>query len=259
MQPTPILDVHLLGGFRLSWDYQPVAGLAQPRLQHLVAYLLLHRQTTLSRRQVAFVFWPETDDEQALSNLRTLLHRLRVALPESKRFLTFDRHCMTWRDDPAVHLDVAGFEAALAAAHAAHPDVAISALQAAVDSYPGDLLPDCYDEWIIPHREHLRQAFEHALVCLIDRQENRHQYQGAIRNTRRLLAIDPLHESAHRTLIRLHLATGDHVRALRAYHRCATILRRELGIDPAPATQTLYLRLLQASDDLSPPPRPFTG
>lgn len=253
MQRTPILDAHLLGGFRLTWNHQPVTGFAQARLQHLLAYLLLHHQTTLSRRQVAFLFWPETNDEQALSNLRTLLHRLRTALPESERFLTFDRHCITWRNDPTLHLDVAEFEAALAsAAQAAGSDMAIPALQAAVDSYPGDLLPDCYDEWIIPHRERLHQAFEQALVCLIDLQEIQHQYQGAVGNTRRLLAIDPLHEGAHRTLIRVHLAAGDHVSALRAYHRCAAILRQELGIDPAPATQALYLRLLHAGDEFVP-------
>lgn len=250
MDSTGILEVYLLGDFRLTWDDQPVASFAQARLQILLAFLLLHRHTPIARRQLAFALWPDTDDEQALSNLRTLLHRLREVLPEGQRFLEMNRHSITWRSDAALQLDVARFEDALAqAVHAPQPAAAITALQAAVDAYSGDLLPDCYDEWIIPQRERLRQDFGQALEQLISLQEGQRQTEGAIRNTRRLLRFDPLHEAGHRQLMRLHLADGDRARALRAYHRCATTLRRELGVDPGPATQVLYQRLLHADDE----------
>jgi DNA-binding SARP family transcriptional activator len=252
---TGLLDVHLLGSFLLSWDGQPVTGLAPARLQHLVAYLLLHRHVPVARRQIAFALWPDSREEQALSNLRTALYRVQHVLPDCAHCLVVERHTVAWVNGAGMQLDIAAFEQALdRASRACEPVARASALQAAVEAYTDDLLPDCYDEWIIPHRERLHQAFEQALVCLIDLQEIQHQYQGAVRNARRLLAIDPLHEGAHRTLIRLHLAAGDHVSALRAYHRCAAILRQELGIDPAPATQALHLRLLHAGDEFVPPP-----
>ena len=173
METNRTLDVHLLGSFRLTWGDQPVASFAQARLQYLLAYLLLHPRIPISRRQLAFTFWPDTPDEQSLSNLRTLLHRLRDALPDSQRFLEIDRHAITWRGDAGCVSDVAEFEAALTrAAHDAQPAATIAALQAAVDAYGGDLLPDCYDEWIIPQRERLRQAFHQALERLIALQED---------------------------------------------------------------------------------------
>jgi hypothetical protein len=41
MIENPSLTIHLLGGFRLSVEQAPVTGLERPRLQELLAYLLL--------------------------------------------------------------------------------------------------------------------------------------------------------------------------------------------------------------------------
>jgi DNA-binding SARP family transcriptional activator len=75
------LHLDLLGTFRLCRGDQPVAGFEHARLQHLLAYLALHRFAPISRQQLAFLFWPDSTDQQALKNLRTSLTRLRHALP----------------------------------------------------------------------------------------------------------------------------------------------------------------------------------
>jgi DNA-binding SARP family transcriptional activator len=45
------------------------------------------------------------------------------------------------------------------------------ALERAVALYKGDLLPSCYDDWILPHREALRQAYLGALERLVHLRE----------------------------------------------------------------------------------------
>jgi hypothetical protein len=80
------LHLQLLGPFRLHQGDQPVAGFDQARLQHLLAYLVSHRAAPVSRQQLAFSFWPDTTDQQALKNLRALLTRLRHALPIADHF-----------------------------------------------------------------------------------------------------------------------------------------------------------------------------
>ena len=53
--------------------------------------------------------------------------------------------------------------------------------------------------------------------------------------------------------MRLHQLRGDRAAALQVYHQCLTVLREEMGIDPSPATQTLYQQLLRIdSAPLSP-------
>jgi predicted ATPase len=111
------------------------------------------------------------------------------------------------------------------------------------DFYRGDLLPGCYDDWILAHRERLRQAYSQALEKLIIRLENERDYPAAIRSTQRLLRHDPLYEATYRRLMRLHALNGDRAGVQQVYQDCLATLRRELDVVPSPATQQVYERL----------------
>src|SRR5262249_29628382 len=150
------------GGFGLTADNAPLTTLDSPRLQALLAYLLLQRNTPHARTHLAFQLWPDTTDTQAHANLRTLLHRLRQALPDADQFLHVDAQRVQWRSDAPARLDVAEFERALAQAaaeQAGDQDTARAALRDAVEHYHGELLPALYDDWVLLERERLRQAF----------------------------------------------------------------------------------------------------
>lgn len=54
MDTSRTLNVQLLGNFRVTRGNDQVVDLAQPRLQFLLAYLLLHRDAAISRQQLAF-------------------------------------------------------------------------------------------------------------------------------------------------------------------------------------------------------------
>lgn len=253
---TVRLHIHLLGPFRVQQDGHPVVGFDQARLQHLLAYLILHRDAPVSRRQLAFIFWPDTSDQQALKNLRTLLTRLRQALPDADDFITVMPQILQWHPDAHFLLDVAEFEAALARSAAAQESGdlagAARAWSAAVAAYTGDLLPDCYDDWVLPLRERLHGAYGDALDRLILTLEEQRDYSGALPYAQRLLHHDPLHEAAYRHLMRLHLAEGNRADAVRVYHVCEAMLKREFGTAPDRATRDLYMRLLRAEDRLAP-------
>ena len=257
-ESSKTLHIHLLGDFRLVYGDEAVTKVNTPRLQSLLAYLVLHRDAPQSRRHMAFLLWLDSTEAQALTNLRNLLHLLRRALPDADRFLQVDAQTLQWRPDGPFALDVAGFESALAQAgwaEQAGDNAALrTALEEAVDLYQGDLLPSCYDDWIRPERERLQQAFIEALEQLIHLLEEQRDYRTAIGHTQRLLRHDPLHEVAYRHLMRLHALTGDRASALRAYHTCATVLQRELGMEPSPATREAYERLVQADGLPAPAP-----
>ncbi len=63
------------------------------------------------------------------------------------------------------------------------------------------------------------------------------------------MALDPLGESHYQLLIRLHAANHDRSSALRAYHQCMRVLRREMGVEPGPATVELFERILKAEPE----------
>src|SRR5512139_1734953 len=116
---TARLHLQLFGLFRLLQDNQPLAGLEQARLQHLLAYLVLYRAAPISRQQLAFLFWPDSTDQQALKNLRTLLTRLRHALADGDHLIEVTAQTIQWRPGAPFMLGVAEFETAVARTKAA--------------------------------------------------------------------------------------------------------------------------------------------
>src|SRR5947209_4384367 len=248
----PTLHIHLLGDFLLVSGDTTVTTVNLARLQSLLAYLVLHRTAPQARSHLAFLLWPDSDEAQAYSNLRKLLHQLRQALPYADHFLHADRHNLQWLPehlDASWTLDVLDFEQALARAEQveqAQDTTALrKALEQVVELYRGDLLPSSYDEWILPERDRLRQLFLQAAERLIALLEEERDYDAAIRAAQRLLRYDPLHEATYRDLMRFYALRGDRAAALRVYHTCVTILERELAAEPSEATRQAYEALLQ--------------
>lgn len=229
------LEIRLLGDFRVTYGETPVTEIKTARLQSLLAYLALHQDAPQMRRHLAFVLWPDSNEAQARTNLRNLVHLLRSALPHADEFLQIDAQTVQWKPRAACTLDVAEFQNALACGELAR----------AVEFYRGDLLPSCYDDWILPERDCLREGYLRALDELRAQGEARRDDAAALAYAQRLMSADSLREETYRHVIRLHLQNGDRAAALRTYHQCATTLARELGIEPAPATRALYEQIVQ--------------
>ena len=257
---TPTLHLHLLGDFLLVVGETPVTSLNTPRLQTLLAYLVLHRVAPQSRSHLAALLWPDSTDAQAHSNLRTLVTRFRQTLPNADAFLRTEKQTLHWKPDVPWRADVLEFERALAQAEQAQdPTARRVALEDAVACYRGDLLPSCYDESILPERDRLRQLFVDALERLIGVLEDEHAFPVAIRAAQRLQRHDPLHEATYRHLMRLYAVCGDRAAALRTYHTCASLFERELATEPSRVTREAYARLLNAREPIKPleaPPIP---
>jgi len=123
-----MLRIQLFGSFQITDDEKPLTRLQSERLQALLAYLVLRRDQPLSRQQLAVTFWPDTTDAQARTNLRTLMARLREALPEAERCLTVDAQSLQWRSDAPCAIDVIEFEQAFAAIAWLRPSPCIAAI-----------------------------------------------------------------------------------------------------------------------------------
>ncbi len=258
----PLLHIQLLGPFRAAYGDDLLETLTSPRLQSLLAYLLLHRGTPQSRQHLAFMFWPDSIESQARTNLRKALYDLRQALPNADAYLHADTQTVYWSADAPLALDLAELERALQDAAAADErgdqEAAYDALERAVEAHTGELLPSCYDDWIRPERERLHARCLDALERLAQLLEESRDIRAAVEHTQRLLRYDPLHEPAYRRLMRLHALQGDRAGALHVYHTCVTVLERELGVEPGEATQRAYQRLLEA-EAVASPASPMVG
>ena len=244
------MRIRLFGNLRVSDAGQLVTSVNTNRLQSLIAYLILHGDAPQPREQLAFVLWPASTESQARTNLRQLLHHLKRALPAECNSLVTDHYAVRWRHDAACEIDVIEFQTAIAEAASARAENdharEIQALTAATKLYEDDLLPGLYDDWLTPFREEYRGRMAEALRGLATVYEERGEFAAALPFAERLVALDPLGESHHQLLMRLHAANHDRASALRAYHQCMRVLRREMGVEPGAATVELFERILKA-------------
>jgi DNA-binding SARP family transcriptional activator/Cdc6-like AAA superfamily ATPase len=241
---SSILQVKLLGEFSITYGDCPVASISSARSQALLAYLILYRQLPQSRQRIAFHLWESSTDTQARSNLRKELTYLRRALPNPEQFLLVEPKTLQWSPTAPCSLDILEFEDAVKAAKVAEPDAIQALLKQAIALYRGDLLSSCEDEWIVSERERLQQLYISVLEQLIDHLQHQQDYRTALSYAQQLLRIDFCNEATYCTLMRLYSRSGDRANALQTYHRCMTMLREELGVDPSANTRKLYEQLL---------------
>ena len=235
------LQINLLGGFQIFYDEKPVELAHSTRLQTLIAYIILHRSAPVVRERLAFLFWPDTSESQARTNLRNLIHQLRQALPFISTYITFDNNILEWRGDTAFQLDIDAFRRCLFVAPGQAP--AKEKLEEAVQLYKGDLFPACYDDWILPIREELHQAFIGTLDRLAFLQEEAREYPQALHTARRLVQADPLQPAANQHLMRLYTLVGDRPAALKAYRIYSHRLWQEVEAKPDAQIEDLYQRI----------------
>ncbi|WP_345537707.1 AfsR/SARP family transcriptional regulator [Phytohabitans rumicis] len=203
----------LLGGFALRVD-----GVLVPlrmNAQRLVAFLGIEGRSF--RSAVAAALWPDVDAERALARLRTAMWRLRRTVPRLLR--------------------AEGEGIALAAQ--LRVDIHDVERAAAGTPYVGDLLPGWYDDWVLYERERLRQTSLRARETQAARHLAAGRWAEALSIALDVVRLEPLRESAHRTVMEVHLAEDNIGEALRQYVLLSRLLDVELGVRPSEPTRTL--------------------
>ena len=233
------LTLGLLHGFRLERNglaFQLPLG-----VQRLVAFLAVHNRP-LNRLFVAGSLWINSNEEHANANLRTALWRLRhLGFP----LVEATRSHLALAPDVLVDLHESAARARQVLRHerASTPEDVDAML------FGGDLLPDWYDDWLLIERECFRQLRLHALEMLCEDLAAAGAYAAAVEAGLACVAAEPLRESSHRVLIKVHLAEGNRGEAMRQYGLFRTLLFDELGLEPTTALQRV-VESLPIGDEL---------
>jgi TolB-like protein/Tfp pilus assembly protein PilF len=238
--------VNILGRFELRTPDGREVALGARKSIALLALLAAAPGQRMSRGRVAGLLWEDMPDGQARGNLRQLLAATRRAAP----FLEAEAGSIGF-SAVMVETDFTDFEAAIA-------EDTPPALEHAAGLYRADLLDGFslrdrdFDDWLSGERERLR---EHAVQLFLRLMQRAAAIgvEPAIRWALRILAVDPVHEPAHRGLMELYAAQGRHAAALRQYEQLRETLSRELDTRPEPETDALVRRI---RDDRRSPARP---
>lgn len=234
-----MIRIHLLGNLKISYEDVPVTLVTGGKVLSLLAFLLLNRESPQSRKYISFLFWPDSSEQQALTNLRKLFHQLRQYIPNADCYLVADSLSIKWNHKAPYVLDIEEFELSA-------KGTSIQDLKKAVDIYAGLLLPGCYEGWVEPERERLSRLYQSVLEHLVAKLETRRLYPEAIKYANRLVGLDNLKEEYFQLLMRLHGLNGDLTGITKIYQDCERTLSDELGVQPSDVTKNLYRSMLQA-------------
>ena len=226
------LQIRLLGAVEIILDGRRLGAFNSLRLQRFLALIALRRDAQ-HRSQLAFELWPDSAERQARTNLRKLLHDFRHSLPDIGEFVEIDNEIVRWIPTGPTEVDVLRFRDAMAAGD----------FELAARLYSGDLLPACYDDWVLDERAKLRAEAYGALVRLTKEAAGRDNHKATIRHAQRIIDLEPTDEAAVRIQMEAHLALGDRAAALRCYHRYAEVLDRDLAVAPGEAIGAMYQQL----------------
>jgi DNA-binding SARP family transcriptional activator len=229
-----VLDLDVLGDFGVRHQLQPVP--VAPAGQRLLAYLAVYRRPVL-RTHAAASLWQHGTDSQACANLRSTLRRL--PRPAGQPLVTVDPTHVAL--PPTVRVDLWEAQASM---EPGEPDDADEAGSTDPALLQRDLLPEWDEDWLLAERERHRLLRLHALERLCARHREQGRFHLALRAGLAAVTSEPLRESAHRELIAVHLAEGNHAEALRQYDTYRRHLRLELGLSPSPAIRSVVAHLL---------------
>ncbi len=254
------LKLFLFGTPRLEYRDQAIPVNRRKALA-LAAYLALAEQPQ-SRDAVAALLWPDLDQARARAALRSTLPALTSPIPVS--WLEADRSTLVVQHE-AIWIDVDAFRGLLARSRS-HPHDAdtvctecVAILNQAIDLYQADFMAGFsladsveYDDWQLRQREWLSRELSGCLRRMSNYYSAQGQIATAIDLAQRWLALDPLHEAAHRQLMRLYAANGQRTEALRQYQQCVERLEADLATRPEDETTALYAAIQAHADGALP-------
>ena len=242
------LSLKLLGEFAVLDETGKALSLPTRKTRALLAYLAVNADKPQQRDRLMALLWGDRGERQARHSLNQALMAIRrLGSDAGVTLLDGEGERVTLLGN-ALAIDLADF----------HDQLTTNAADAAT-LYEGPFLDGinisepAFENWLALTRSEIHDQVCDALAGAADQATDDGDIANAINLLRRLIALDPLREDAHRRLMRLLHENADRAGALRQYQACAEILKKELQVDPDAATKSLFEEIRKDSSALAEP------
>lgn len=251
------IKVRLFGKLSIVRDGWQSSDFSCGKSQELLGFLLMHRESSHTREELATLLWADYSNSQAKQCLRQTLWQLKTALGGNQStendLLLIHADWIGINPTADLWLDTAAFEEAYNSVRSLPPEQLkqdeIELIRGATEHYLGDLLTGCYEDWCLCERERFRDMFLVMLLKLMLYFETSGEFERGLEYGEKLLRFDHAHERTHRIMMRLRYLSGDRTGALHQYRRCREALAKELDVVPSARTENLYQQILNDNVD----------
>ncbi|MFP5262673.1 MAG: BTAD domain-containing putative transcriptional regulator, partial [Blastocatellia bacterium] len=254
-RPSYDLAVNMLGPVEVYRD--PSDPLKETwrlsKALHILCHIASRRNHRAPKDALIDLFWSDADPESVAKNFHPTISHLRKALNAGqvvkKDFILYREGAYQFNPQYQYQIDTEEFERLLANAREARRnddgEGAALLLAEAIKLYRGDFLEEFYYNWIEELQSYYRDLYLEALKELITYQSERGNHESVIRYGQMFLSRDPYQEEIHCHVMEAHVASGNRAAAIEQFDSLRKLLRRELGVDPLPATMAKYESLIK--------------
>jgi predicted ATPase/DNA-binding SARP family transcriptional activator len=238
-----MLHLYTFGGLRIEDDGQSLQ-LSTYKARDLLAYLIAFRDRAHPRSVLTGLLWPDLPEDRARRRLSDTLWRIRRVLGDhvlaDEEYIWFNTDLPHWLDAEQFQSVASSLKPETLRAEPRGEAADLRSIEDTLALYQGPFLDGLYHDWILLERERLRGLYLQTLGHLLELHKQVGDYAAALTIAQRLVVVEPLHEAAHRELMRLYHLLSRDAEAVAQYHHCREILREELDVAPAPETEALY-------------------
>ena len=237
MADSAQLRIDLLGVPLVRWQGAPLVVDTRKAIAVLALLAVAESEGAgpVSRSTIATMLWPEADETRARGVLRRTLSVLLAATGDA---VVTDRATVSLAAG-LVTSDVITFRQL--ARSDDRNDLARAAALVRGEFVSGlSLRCGPFEDWAAATSQTLSRELGAVLERLVLERIRHGERHAALADAARWLELDPLHEPAHRALMRLLAWTGRRQDALDQYGRCVRLLGDALGIAPVRATTEVF-------------------
>jgi ATP/maltotriose-dependent transcriptional regulator MalT/DNA-binding SARP family transcriptional activator len=255
LQPVTDLTINMLGPVEIFRDpARPLAADAwtTKRARDILCFIASRRHRRASKDTIIDTFWGESDFEAVEKNFHPTVSHIRKALnsnqPLKQNFLLYRDGDYQLSPNFSYYIDTEEFDRLVAegetARRAREFDRCIASYEAAIAVYRGDFMQGCYDDWVEEQRSYYREQHLRMLEALAAVAQKTQDWTRSLHLAQEILRNDPFREDVHCMMMRAHAGQGNRHAVKEQYATLSKLLKKELGVEPAPETQKVYRELI---------------
>jgi DNA-binding SARP family transcriptional activator len=221
------------------------------RARDIFCYIATSRHRRVDKEVLIEAFWGDEDFAAIEKNFHPTISHIRKALNSrqsyKQNFLVFRDGAYQLNAELSYSIDTEEFEAAVTQAEHAkrEKDAGLlrESLQRANEIYRGEFLAGIYEDWAEERRNFYTEQHSRVLNGLAKLAFAEKSWPNALKFANQILQRDPFREDAHRLIMKTYAAQGKRASVVEQFETLQTLLKKELGVAPAPETRRIFQEL----------------
>ncbi|MDQ3042327.1 MAG: bacterial transcriptional activator domain-containing protein, partial [Acidobacteriota bacterium] len=223
------------------------------RARDIFCFIATSRFRRVDKDILIDTFWADSEIEVIEKNFHPTISHIRKALNSRQ---TFKQNFLLFRDgayqlNPEISysIDTEEFENQILEAEKAKRENDAENLRGSLEAahalYRGDFMAGVYEAWAEERRAYYFEQNLRVLNGLAKIFFKEKVWIKALKFSNEILKADPFREDAHRLIMKTFAAQGKRAKVKEQFETLQNLLKKELGIAPAPETKKTFLELLK--------------